>query len=236
MYDYLIGVAKVDPIKSLFLKQVMKPDNFLAYVPSLYKNVSLKYLWIVSVIIPTHYRILKNIYTLTESSLPKSAYTFSPERKTTEEKMAQYSQVRNSMDQEISSSTTMKAANGKITLSSPEQKLSDRKKALPLPKQKSLYMTFLFQLPQKITHPSPKNKLFDSENTSSSPDQNASDEKTTPSLQQESSDSPSLPEQNLSDKKNGSSSPKQKFPDEKLSLSTHSNGWIYRNVTPYIKV
>ena len=125
----------------------------------------------------------------------------------------------------------MKTTDGKITLSSPEQKLSDRKKALPLPEQKSIY---LFQPPQKRTHPLLKKKLFDNSFT---PNQNSYDEKNTPSLlEQESSGNLSSPEQNPSDKRNGSSSPKQMFPDGRLSLFSHSNGLIYRN-TPYnIKV
>ena len=150
--------------------------------------------------------------------------------------MRKSSHVRDFIDQIISSSLTMKATDGKITLSSPEQ--------MALSEQKFLYKTFLSKPPKKIiTQHSSKKKLFDNENTPSSPDQNASDEKNTPSLpEQNSSDKkyapPSLEHKSRdknADKKNGSSSPKQMFPDDKLSLSSHSNGLIYRN-TPHIKV
>ena len=152
--------------------------------------------------------------------------------------MRKSSHVKDFIDQIISSSPTMKATDGKTTLSSPEQM------APSLSEQKFLYKTFLSNPPKKIiTQHSSKKKLFDNENTPSSPDQNASDEKNTPSLpEQNSSDKkyapPSLEQKSRdknADKKNGSSSPKQMFPDEKLSLSSHSNGLIYRN-TPHIKV
>ena len=163
-----------------------------------------------------------------------STYTFSPERKTTDEEMAQSSQVKNSMEQEISLLPTMKATGGIITLSSPEQKISDKKKALSLPERKS---TCLCHQPceKVITQPLYKKKLFDNENTSSSLDQNASDKKNTPSLlEQESSDSRSSPEQDPEqdpyDKKSAPSSFEPKTPNKnapfspKLRLPDKKNG------------